>query len=217
MVDKDYTVDLLGDVDGDTETGVWMALSEIARLRGTSRQAISKRVKRLGLPTRPGPKGTLMVELASFDRATHQATVPSGFDGGPAMERAEYLPARHTRSIGAETPLVERTRYEAALRRLDLEERLGKVVATKQVEEAMVAAGTTIARVFERLTSSSSEIYAATRDGEPAVRQLLRRLADDMRRDAAKALAELHRQGEAEEAAGGIEMDFPSLPEERTS
>lgn len=207
MVDKLDTVDLLSGVDGDT--GLWLTLAEIARRRGTSRQAVSKRVKKLGLATRQGVNGTVLIELAAFDRATHQATIRPDLAARPAAPRAR-------RGSSGDTPMAERTRYEAALRRLDLEERLKNLVSTKHVEDAMVAAGAVIVRVFGRLTAASSDIYAVTQQGgEPAVRRLLRGLADEMRRDAGLALAELARQGEAEEAAGGVEFDFPSLTEER--
>jgi len=207
MVDELDTVDLLGGVDGDSDTGLWLPLAEVARRRGTSRQAVSKRVKKLGLTTRLGASGTVLIELAAFDRATHQATIRPDIAARSAEPRAR-------RNTTGETPMAERTRYEAALRRLDLEERLKNVVATKHVEDAMVAAGSVIVRVFGRLTAASSDIYAATKDGEPAVRRLLRQLVDDMRREAGTALAELATQGEAQEAAGGLEFDFPSLPED---
>ncbi|TPM31783.1 MarR family transcriptional regulator [Mesorhizobium sp. B2-3-5] len=201
-------VDMLTEVDGE-ETGLWLPLTEIARRRGVSRAAISKRVKRLvaegSIQTRPGRGGTIEVELAAFDLATNEAT---RLDGGPTPATS----ARARRSSAPQGgPAADKIRYEAALRRLDFEERIKNLVPIKHVEDAMVRAGEAIVRAIEQLPNFAGELLAATRDGEPAVRRKLREIKDHIRRQAAEALKLQQQEGEAQERAGGVEFDLGEI------
>ncbi|MER8491163.1 DUF1441 family protein [Mesorhizobium australicum] len=102
---------------------------------------------------------------------------------------------------------VEKLRYEAALKRLDLEARLKTLVPISEVEDAMVRAGEGIVRALEQLPNFAAELMSATREGEPALRRKLREIKDHMRRQAAEALVLLQHDGEARERAG-IEFDL---------
>ncbi|TPN49345.1 MarR family transcriptional regulator [Mesorhizobium sp. B1-1-7] len=196
-------VDMLTEVDGE-ETGLWLPLTEIARRRGVSRAAISKRVKRLvaegSIQTRPGRGGTIEVELAAFDLATNETT---RLDDGPTQVPS----ARRRLSAPQGGPAADKIRYEAALRKLDYEERIKTLLPIKDVENAMVRASEVIVRAIEQLPNFTAELMAATRDGEPAVRRKLREIKDHIRRQAADALTLLHNEGLAQENAG-MELDL---------
>ncbi|MER8492240.1 hypothetical protein NKH53_28995 [Mesorhizobium australicum] len=194
-------VDMLTGIDGEA-TGVWLTLAEVARRRHVSRAAISKRVKRLGLATRPGPGGSILVELASFDQATHETTAVRQ---DPAERKAT------AKAVELPSAAVEKLRYEAALKRLDLEERLKNLVPIREVEDAMVRAGEGIVRAIEQLPNFAAQLMAATREGEPAVRRKLREIKDHIRRQAAEALVLLKNEGEAQELAGGYEFDLGEI------
>lgn len=78
-------------MSNDLTAGLWLSISEIARLKGKTRQAIAKRVAALAedglLETRPGENGTKLVNLAQFDRAVGE--VGDAIKEGAAETRAE--------------------------------------------------------------------------------------------------------------------------------
>jgi DNA-binding IscR family transcriptional regulator len=75
----------------DLGDGLWLSISEIARLKDKSRQAIAKRVEALveagKLQTKPGEGGTKLVNLAQFDRAVGE--VGDAVKEAAAATRAE--------------------------------------------------------------------------------------------------------------------------------
>nr|WP_280800195.1 helix-turn-helix domain-containing protein [Mesorhizobium sp. LNHC229A00] len=202
---------MLTEVDGE-EMGLWLTLADVARRRSVSRAAISKRVKRLeaqgSIKTRPGPGGNVLVELAAFDLATNEQT--------PIDSQAQPAVSQHSRrSPKPQGAAADKVKYEAALRRLDYEERIKNLVPIKHVEDAMVRAGEGIVRAIEQLPNFTAELMAATRDGEPAVRRKLREIKDHIRRKAAEALVLLRDEGAAQERAGGVEYDLGEIDEGR--
>ncbi|MCH4560346.1 MarR family transcriptional regulator [Mesorhizobium jarvisii] len=196
---------MLTEVDGE-ESGLWLTLAEVARRRGVSRAAISKRVKRLvaqgSIQTRPGPGDSVLVELAAFDLATNETT--------PIDEPAQAVTQHFRRSSKPQGPAADKVRYEAQLRRLDYEERVKKLVPIKHVEDAMVRAGEVIVRAID-LSNFAGDLMAAAREGEPAVRRKLREIGDRIRRQAAEALVLLATEGKAQERAGGVEFDLGDI------
>ncbi|MER8852995.1 DUF1441 family protein [Mesorhizobium australicum] len=196
-------VDMLTGIDAEA-TGVWLTLAEVARRRDVSRAAISKRVKRLGLATRPGPGGSILVELASFDQATHETTAVRE---DPAERKAT------AKAVELPSAAVEKLRYEAALKRLDLEERLKTLVPIRDVENAMVRAGEALVRALEKLPNFAPDLIAAAKEGEPAFRRKLRDITHQLRRSAGEALTLLHAEGQAEDERGGTEFDLGEIEE----
>jgi DNA-binding IscR family transcriptional regulator len=71
--------------------GLWLSISEIARLKGVSRQAIAKRIGSLTahglLDVQPGQNGSKLINLAQFDRAVGE--VGDAIKEGAAETRAE--------------------------------------------------------------------------------------------------------------------------------
>jgi hypothetical protein len=129
----------------DLDAGLWLSVSEIARQRGKSRQAIAKRVAELveagKLETRPGPNGTKLVHLAQFDRAV-------GETGDAFKETAAETRAELDAGAGADptSPALRdhqarAAQYSADLKYLELEERLGRLVPVAEVKEAGQKAG----------------------------------------------------------------------------
>ncbi|TPN53992.1 helix-turn-helix domain-containing protein [Mesorhizobium sp. B1-1-7] len=198
---------MLTEVDGE-EIGLWLTLAEIARRRGVSRAAISKRVKRLAaegsIETKPGAGGTITVELAAFDLATNEQTP---IDEGRAPPAVTQHSRRSPKPQGA---AADKVKYEAALRRLDYEERIKNLVPIKQVEDAMVRAGEAIVRAID-LSNFAGDLLIAAREGEPAVRRKLREIKDRIQRQAADALVLLAKEGETQERAGGVEFDLGEI------
>lgn len=63
-------------VDAPVNASLWLTISEIARQRGVDKAAVSRRVSRLEaegrVATRPGPRGSKLVNIAGYDYAVGQ-------------------------------------------------------------------------------------------------------------------------------------------------
>src|SRR5262249_15521326 len=151
--------------------GLWLSVSDLARRKGVSKQTISERLARLGemVETKPGEGRSRLVNVAQYDRAVGQV-------GDPAKE----IGAATKRELTGETVSDEsRFRdaktadayYAAELKRLELEERLGKLVRTDDVKDAIAVAARTIRMVVEKLPLRAAEVSSAVaKDGEIGAR-----------------------------------------------
>jgi biotin operon repressor len=178
----------------DLLDGLWLSVSEIARQKGKSRQAIAKRVDSLveaGLiEARPGEGGTKLVNLAQFDRAVG--------DTGDAFKEA----AAETRAADdADTaPAGPRKRdhqarseqYTADLKFLDLEERLGRLVPIDDAKNGGVKIGEAVVRILGRLPTYAEQMTAAgVKDGVPGSRALFKEIERNLRTAIAEALRDI--------------------------
>lgn len=174
---------------------VWVTVSELARQRNVDKAAISRRVKRFerdGLVNcKAGSGKTKLVNRAEFDRA-------AGVAGDAIRELAakpkEPLPAPG----GLARAQTDRVGYQAELARLDLEERMGKLVRIEDVEASMVRCAEVLVKVIEQLPSATDD---------PKVRAILKTSARNLR----EALAREMRLLQQEEAADEIRDDEPEL------
>ena len=171
----------------------WATVSELARIRGVSKVAVSKRVARLEarglLQTRRGPRGTKLISIAAFDQAAHDAT-----DG--VRELNGRSAAKPTDPVLSKEQ-ARRTKADADLKELDRDERLGQLVRGGKIEEAMADALRMHARIIDQIAMRAEENEAAVRkDGIPGARAFLRRLAHDLREDIADRASEIARQAE---------------------
>lgn len=185
---------------------VMVTLAELARRKGVSKPAITKRVRRLadaGLIEIRQDGSNKLVDIAAFDRAI-------GASGDPAKELAAETaktaeaPAPSSAYRDAQT---EKAQIDARRAHLDLMERLGKVVPTAHVEAAMVRAAEAIVREIDRMPSWASDLMLASNESEAAVRRALRDKRDALRSAIADALAPMVAEARSEDA-GGIEIDI---------
>lgn len=189
--------DAVGAVDG-----IWLPVSEIARQKGISKQAVSKRVARFCdqglLETKTGDRGAVLVNLVEYDRIAGEVTDFAREQGGrPAAERndpGDSASASYTKAQADEK------RYKAEMARLDLEQRLGKVLPIEQVERAMIRVAENIVRQIDRLPA---------RTDDPAMRRLLKDFSLELRTEIASSMSQLFDEGRAEErsAAAGPVFD----------
>ncbi|WP_315731066.1 MULTISPECIES: hypothetical protein [unclassified Bradyrhizobium] len=175
----------------DLEAGLWLSVSEIARQKGKSRQAIAKRVDALvgegRLETRPGPNGTKLVNLAQFDRAVGE--VGDAVKEGAAETRAEIEAWEMPASPVLRDHQARAAQYAADLKFLDLEERLGRLVPVAEVRDAGMQAAEAIIRIVDRLPTSAEVLAAAVvKDGPQGARAALKDVARDMRAAIAEAM-----------------------------
>lgn len=176
----------------DLDAGLWLSVSEIARQRGKSRQAIAKRVAELveagKLETRPGPNSTKLVHLAQFDRAVGETG--DAFKEAAAETRAELDTAgADPTSPALRDHQARAAQYSADLKFLDLEERLGRLVPVAEVKEAGQAAGEKIVSIVDGMPMFADALAAlAVKDGAQGVRGRLKEIARDMRAAIAAAM-----------------------------
>jgi len=185
-------------MSGDlVEDGLWLSISDIARERGKSRQAIAKRVDSLVeaglLDTRPGPGGTKLVNLAQFDRAVGE--VGDAFKEGAAETRAEAEAETNSPASPALRDHQSRAaQYTADLKFLDLEERLGRLVPIDEAKAGGVKIGEAVVRIMGRLpTYAEAMSAAATKDGVQGCRGLLKDIERELRVAMAEAIGEIAR------------------------
>lgn len=183
--------------DDLVEAGLWLSVSEIARQKDKSRQAIAKRVDSLVeaglLETRPGPGGTKLVNLAQFDRAVGE--VGDAFKESAAETRAEAeLEATAVASPALRDHQSRAAQYTADLKFLDLEERLGRLVPIDEAKAGGVAIGEAVVRIMGRLATYAEAMNAAAvKDGVQGCRGMLKDIERDLRVAMAEAIGEIAR------------------------
>lgn len=188
------------DSDPNTADAGWVSVSELARLKGLSKAAVSERVARFirggQLSTKPGKGKVKLVNLAAFDRVAGETTNLAKASGHAT--RKQNAPGIPSPSLppGAD-PLApvytaEQARhmaYKAESARLDLEERQGKIVAIAAVEQAITAAAEALARAIEQLPTLADDLAAAVaQSGAAGARTLLKARARETRELMAREL-----------------------------
>jgi DNA-binding IscR family transcriptional regulator len=181
----------------DLDAGLWLSISEIARQKNKSRQAVAKRVDSLVeaglLETKPGEGGTKLVNLAQYDRAvgdTGDAFKEAGAETKAEAESETASPALRDHQSRA-------AQYTADLKFLDLEERLGRLVPVAEVAEAAEKCAEATVRIIDRLPTFADAIAAAVgKDGPGGARSQLKEIARGLRQEIAVAMGKLAGQAE---------------------
>lgn len=205
----------MSDLDLGPE-GIWLSITEIARRKGVSKQALSKRVKSLeadGKVTVRRQGQSVLVDLVEYDRAVG--------DFGDASREAAAETVRAARrdqgdrsdpsSRGLRDVQLERARYETRMRALDYAERTGQLVPLRGpggVEDAMVEASAEIIRSLDITMKHFDRIREAAKDGEPAARKVIKEIIHEQRMAIGKAMQAMAERGRAVEEAGGITVNI---------
>ncbi|NTI92269.1 winged helix-turn-helix transcriptional regulator [Agrobacterium rhizogenes] len=195
--------------------GVWLTIAELAKRKNITRQSLSERVARLerdGLIETRQVGRSRLVELATFDRLVGQ-TGNAYREQGAETKRETADPALQSPASAAlRDAQSERAQYEAKLKALDLAERTGAVVPVRGeqgVEAALVKVTEAIIRELGAPMTWVNEILETVRDGEPALRRLLRKKIHKQRENIANRLASIAGEAaEAEKSGVQIDIDF---------
>src|SRR5262249_14212915 len=165
----------------------WVSLTELAKIRGVSTSAIASRVKRLakcGLPVREGPRGSKLVRIRDFEAAIRRF--------GDAVQSANSQSARQAAAASfddadacaedcVDSPILaaeqaRRTKFQADLAELDVQERLRQLLPAEEVREAFAKFGERAVRSLERMLGYVDELAAeAVKGGGSAVRAVHKR------------------------------------------
>ena len=161
--------------------GLWMTISDLARHKSVSKQAVAKRVDRFErdgmLRTRPGARGAKLVNVAAYDKAANEAgdairelaqkpDLPEAAPGDPILAREQ----------------ARRVQYQADIAEIELAARRGQVLNTEDVVAAMSRCAEAMVRIIDRLPNAADDINAAaSRDSALGVRTVLKQLAYEQR------------------------------------
>jgi len=184
----------MSDRDPNTHDAAWVSISELARLKGLSKAAVSERVKGLvdkgQLATKPGKGKVVLVNLAAFDRVIGETTDLARSAGAETKRQvAQHQPGDPTTPIYT-AEQARHMAYKAESARLDLEERQGKILPIAEIAAAVQTAGEALARAIDNLPSLADDLAAAVaKDGTTGARTLLKARARDIREAMARDLA----------------------------
>jgi hypothetical protein len=164
--------------------GGWVTISELARLRGVDKAAISRRVARLeaagALTTRPGPHGTKLVNVAEFDR-----TVETTGDAVRAANGRMAGAARDGLAVASAGLVLSRaqankTSAQARLAQLDLAQRLGQLLPIEETRRAAADCSMRLRRTVATMHVRAEEVAdGLARDGSSFARTLLAAMRSD--------------------------------------
>lgn len=205
-------------VSPDNAGGQWLSVTALARLKGVTKQTISERVKKLvaqGLvELRPGKGREKLVEVAAYERAIGQVGDPAK---QLALETKEHLePQAHGGALlrreaaeptdpGYRDAATREKLAKAQIAEIELEERLGRLVAIADVEDAMVGCAQTIIGALERLPLKSAEMVAAVgKDGEIGARRVIKAMTFELRTAIAAAMSRAAGGGERVEKSTNV-------------
>jgi hypothetical protein len=196
-----------------TDKSLWLSISALARRKGVRKSAVSKRAARFGreglIHQRRGPVNSKEVNLEEFERACAQATDEIRAQNGRAAKQRHRVIANPTGERNASSHVVpvdlgaassdpptlakeqvKRAQADAELKRMEVEERRGKLIKVSKVEDALVAAGEKIVRVIDQLPTYAGDLATAVaKGGGPALRVALKDIARRMRTAIADSLS----------------------------
>lgn len=158
--------------------GLWMTISDIARSKGVSKQAISKRVDRFvaagALATRKGARGAVLVNLAAYDRAAGEV--------GDAIREMAQAATTSQPDASLAREQARRISYQADLAEMDREERRLNLLRADDVVASMTRCAEKLVSAIDRIPSRAGDITAAVaREGEQGARSFLKTLAHEIR------------------------------------
>jgi hypothetical protein len=202
---------------GAADAALWISISELARRKGVSPQAISDRINRLKgkVELRPGRGREKLVNVAQFDLVTGENTYAPQTQAA-ATVRELALPAPAVAPGGQTLSEAQRQKlmYDTGLLALRYAQERGAVIplegehgllaALREVAETFVQA---IGRLHER---AAEAVATSEKDGVAGMRALYRRQERELCDAVAAGLKALAAKGDA---AGAVTVDLPT-PEE---
>ena len=202
------------DVDGQ---GFRVSVTELAEIKGVSKQAISKRLRRLvdeGRISTSRRGIELMVSLADWDTVTGDLTNPAKLAGRDT--------AREIRGEGAvadrrppETPdavkdpsytqeLTRKAGYEADLKEIEVRRRKGELLDATEVTDAMTRCAEAIIRDLDRLPAYADDLAdVVAKRGAQGLREELRKTARALRETLARSMSLLAGGDDADDQGEG--------------
>lgn len=149
----------------------WASITALAELKGRNKAAVSRRVARLEeaglLRARRGPKGEKLVEIAAYDRLVELH--------GDGVQTMNGMRASADTDLVLSQEQAKRAAADAEMKRMDLEERRGRIISADHAERFVDTCSANAQTVLWRLPGLVEEIIAiGTKDGVPAARTFVK-------------------------------------------
>lgn len=181
----------------------WVSQSVLARIKGVSKQAINKRVRRFvdeGL-IELDARGRL--RLSDWERVAEEVTDPGRLIA-QAMDAARDVEAPAGRAAGKADGSYAREKAKGAqldneLKQIALERERGRLLPLEDVTEAMARCAEVMVREIDQLPARADDLATAvSRGGVDGVRQALKSVAREMRDQLARHMRLLEAETLAE-------------------
>ena len=206
------------------DPALWISISELARRKGISQQAVSERIGRLGskIELRPGRGRERLVNIAQFDQLTGDNSFLPQTAAAATVRMLENAPLALAQPValgGRTISDVQREKllYDTGLTALEFAEARSEVLpiaGEHGIEQATRELGDAFRQAVGRLHMRAAEAVAVgAKDGVIGMRALLKSAERDILRSLATALAAIGDKGKAIEATGGFAVDL-ALPDE---
>jgi hypothetical protein len=170
----------------------WMTIRALAHARHMSTTAVRAALDAMesrGAKVRTRKAGgVLQVDLPDFDLKRAAAMSPRRLQGEQTRRALRGSSTEPVDPVFLKEQ-AKKVRYEAELKRLELERQLGKLIDAEALKQAALDCGTIQAAQIDRITMHAESLYAAGRRGEAAVRAALREIARDLKKSTGEALA----------------------------
>jgi DNA-binding MarR family transcriptional regulator len=133
----------------------WLPVTDLARARKVSKQALSKRVLRLEgqglLTTKLGPRGQKLVNVGDFDRVAEETLDAKQAQNG----RKSRAAVPHDGGDDVFSPVLaheqaRKVAYQADLAKLNRDERLGKLLPIEKIADAAAQCAEALVRVIDQ-------------------------------------------------------------------
>jgi DNA-binding MarR family transcriptional regulator len=169
------------------DDGLWLPIAEIARIKNVSRQTIAEHVAKLEgagkIETRPGPRGTKLVNLAQYNLARNEvgdaarelgAETKSFFDGDDDAPPS----GNFTGDPSYRDAQAREKKYRADLAEIEVRQRLGELVPVAKLADDVAKCAEAIVAAIERLPHGADECATAVaREGAAGARAYLKKSA----------------------------------------
>lgn len=185
--------------------GGWLSQAALAKLKGVTKQAINKRLRRWvddGL-LETDPRGR--VRLEDWDRVAGEVTDPSRLIARATEAEAagEAVPAagaeRQERDSSYTREKAAGARLDNELKRIALDKERGSLLRIDEVTDAMARCAETMVREIDQLPGRADDLATAvSRGGVEGVRQALKSIAREMREQLAASMRLLEAEGAAD-------------------
>jgi DNA-binding transcriptional ArsR family regulator len=201
---------LLDAMQDGAPAGMWVTVAELARLRKVSRQTISEKVTRLEKEGRVATRmegRSRLVDLAAYDKAVGQVG-DAAREVGAETKKTEAAP----QNGALRDAQADRAQYDARLKALDYAERTRQLVPIKGdqgIETALIRVSDKLVRDMDSPMAWATDLMEASREGEPALRRVLREKCRGLRSMVAEHLMSLAGEGgDAERTGVQVDIDF---------
>lgn len=197
--------------DDRTSAAAAVSVSELARVKGVTKQSIAKRLARLevqGLIRTWRSGKAKMVNLAEWDAVTREqsdlsrlmgaatAKATAGGNDGHTLDQPTSRDPSYTRE------LTRKAGYDADLKRLELDRLRSELLPIGDVTRAMERCAAAMVRDLDLLSACADDIAAAmTKSGVAGVRDVLKRVSRQLRTTLATSMTALAEQDEGQAVA----------------